>query len=118
MLDQEGIHNRTDFNLQIKRLAGTMPADPVETLLDVLSPLKGLKRDMGLALNPAKDRNRAIPLSRVANIVLVDSETRYKFRDALATYLNSHGLNSEQTFRTWLLRWSHNEALLQPYFAP
>lgn len=54
--------------------------------------------------------------NRVADVVLVDSATKYQFRDALASYLKTRGHAQETVLRSWLVRWSKNDALLGRYF--
>jgi hypothetical protein len=55
--------------------------------------------------------------NRVADVVLVDSATKYQFRDALASYLKTRDHAQEAVLRSWLVRWSKNDSLLGPYFA-
>jgi hexosaminidase len=117
LLDREGVHNLADYDVQIKRLAGSLPVEPVKTLLDVLIPIKGYRRLSGEGFNPPAERDAAPPLNRVADVVLVDSAAKYEFRNAVADYLKTHGAASEQTLRAWLQLWSRNDALLDPYLA-
>jgi hexosaminidase len=116
-LDREGVHNLVDYDAQVKRIAGGLPVEPVRTLLDVLTPIKGYQRLMAASFRRAVGADPNAPFDSVADIVLVDSATKYVFRDALATYLEKHDDASEQTLRSLLLLWSHNDALLKPYLA-
>ena len=115
MLDAEALHHKAGYDQRLKGFAGTLPVEPVATLLNVLSPQMGVKRLMHRSL--AAPGGSLMPLNRVADVVLVDSETKYQFRDALAKYLNTHDAASQQSLRSWLLLWSRNASALQPYFA-
>ena len=44
LLDRAGVHNLVDYREGVARIAGSDPVQPVENLLDVLTPLKGYKR--------------------------------------------------------------------------
>jgi hexosaminidase len=116
-LDREGVKNLADYDAQVRRLAGASPADPVKTLLDVLAPIKGYKRLMAAGMKRALGADPNAPFHSVADAVLVDSAAKYEFRDAVASWLKTHDAASEQTLRTWLVLWSRNDALLEPYFA-
>jgi hexosaminidase len=117
VLNREGVHNISDYTVQVDRLAGTLPAEPVRTLLDVLTSVKGYHR----LLEYGFKRSTGVPLpngfNRVADVVLVDSATKYQFRDAVASYLKMRDHGQEGVLRSWLMRWSKNDALLGIYFA-
>jgi hypothetical protein len=49
---------------------------------------------------------------RVADVVLIDSATKYEFRQALSLYLKSHDAAAEKVLRVWLLTGSKNDALV------
>jgi len=116
-LDREGLHNLSNYELQTKKLAGSLPVEPVRALLDVLTPVKGYKLVLSVMLNPAIDRNADLPLNSVADIVLVDSSVKQDFRVALGRYLQSHDAASEALLRARLLSWSVNSQQLAPYCA-
>jgi hexosaminidase len=116
-LDREGVHNLVDYDVQIKRIASDLPVEPVKTLLDVLTPIKGYKRLMAAGFKRALGADPNAPFNSVADVVLVDSATKYAFRNALAIWLKTHDAASEQSLRAWLVLWSRNDALLEPYFA-
>jgi hexosaminidase len=116
-LDQAGIDNLVDYNRQVRRVAGDLPSEPVKTLLDVLTPVKGVSRLMKLATIDPSKRDSMGPLNRVTDVVMVDSQTKYRFRRAVADYLQTHSPESEAVLRKWLALWLANDALLQRYFA-
>ncbi len=117
MLDHASVNNLVDYDRHIRRFAGPLPVGPVRTLLDVLSPVKGYRRLAGLMQRPANERNSLAPLDEVADVVMVDSATKYDFRWALADYLRTRSAASEGKLRNLLMLWANNDALLQPYFA-
>lgn len=116
-LDREGVHNLADYNEQVKRLAGRLPVEPVKTLLDVLTPLKGYKRHMLAGYIRATTGRDVVPFDHVADVVLVDSEAKREFRAALASWLKTHDATSEVALRGWLTLWAKNDAALAPYMA-
>ena len=117
VLDREGVHNLADYEQGVKRLAGALPVEPVRTLLDVLTPVKGYRRLMAAAFVHAAGGPGDPPLNRVADTVLVDSAAKYQFRDALSAWLKTHDAASLEKLRTCLELWSKNDALLAPYLA-
>ncbi|MEJ2007611.1 MAG: family 20 glycosylhydrolase [Acidobacteriota bacterium] len=117
MLDQAGVNNLVDYERQIRRFAGPLPAGPVKTLLDVLTPTRGYRRLFGLMQRPATERNSLAPLNTVADAVLADSAPKYEFRWALAAYLKTHSAASERKLRSMLTLWARNDERLAPYFA-
>lgn len=116
VLDREGVHNLVDYQQGVAKLAGTDAVEPVRTLLDVLTPLKGYKRLMSGGLHSAASRAGA-PLDQVADVVLVDSETKYRFRAEVADFLARHDAASTQKLRAWLELWSENDARLRASIA-
>ncbi|MGA7523410.1 MAG: beta-N-acetylhexosaminidase [Acidobacteriaceae bacterium] len=117
LLDREGVHNLSDYTVQVHRLAGTRPTEPVSTLLNVLTPVKGYHRLMAYGFRRLAGGPLPTGFNRVADVVLVDSATKYQFRDALASYLKTRDRAQEADLRVWLKRWSKNDAALRPYFA-
>jgi hypothetical protein len=88
----------------------------VKTLLDALTPVKGYRRSMAYGFKRAAGVPLPSGFNQVADVVLVDSATKYQFRDALASYLKTHDHAQETVLRSWLVRWSKNDALLGRYF--
>jgi hexosaminidase len=117
VLNRDGVHNISDYTVQVDRLAGTMPTEPVKTLLDVLTSVKGYRRSMAYGFKRATGVPLPSGFHRVADVILVDSATKYQFRDALASYLKTRDHAQEAVLRSWLVRWSKNDALLGPYFS-
>ncbi len=114
VLDREGVHNLTDYTSGVQQLARPLPSEPVRTLLDVLTPIKGYKRLMIKGLNPAG--GPAAPFNQVADVVLCDSQVKYRFRAAVTTYLATHDAASASALRTWLSLWQQNDRRLSPYW--
>lgn len=116
LLDREGVHNLADYREGVARIAVTGPVGPVKHLLDVLTPLKGYKRLMAGGLQAAAMRSTQ-PLDQVADVVLVDSRTKYLFRSEVKSFLATHDRFSAQDIRIWLNVWAKNDALLEPKIA-
>lgn len=116
VLDREGLHNLVDYNQGVAQLAAAGPVEPVRTLLDVLTPLKGYKRLMSGGLHSLQDP-AGHPLDQAADVALVDSAARYQFRTAVAAFLAAPDAASAQAVRTWLTLWMQNDARLQPVAA-
>ena len=118
LLNREGVHNLVDYEQGIARIAGSDPTKPVETLLAVLTPLKGYKRLLSGGITEAyKARMAGAPLDKVADVVRVDSAEKYRFRAAVSAFLAKHDQASAQEIRTSLEAWAQNNALVQPFMA-
>jgi hexosaminidase len=117
LLDRAGVHNLVDYREGVARIAGSDPVQPVENLLDVLTPLKGYKRFIAEVLLAGSSDTGLGPLDQVADVVLVDSEAKYRFRAAVAAFLAQPDKASALIVRTWLKLWSANDELLKPTIA-
>lgn len=115
VLDAAGVAQLREYHAGVARLAAGGPTEPVQTLLDVLTPLKGYKRLMsrvGAMQNPNPP-----PLTSAADVALVDSAAKYQFRAAVAGFLAHRNADSAAAVRTWLERWKNNWGALQPVAA-
>jgi len=116
VLDRVGVAHLREYHAGVARLAAGGPIEPVQTLLDVLTPLKGYKRLMAGGLHSAQDRITQ-PLDSAADVALVDSAARYEFRAAVAQFLERRDAESSAVVRGWLERWKANDAQLAPEVA-
>jgi hexosaminidase len=118
-LDEAGVDHLGAYERKIRRLAGGNPADvaPVRTLVDVLTPVKGLTRLLGLLMLPPRRYSLTAPLERVVDAAQIDSRARFEFRTAVAAYLAARTKESEAAVRLRLLDWAGNHARLETIIA-
>ena len=86
----------------------------MQTLADVVEPLKGYKRDDFAASPPTS----LSPLNRLVDASRPESETARQFALTVDDFLG--GVNKAQNeaeLRRWLTKWRDNDAVLKPLIA-
>jgi hypothetical protein len=74
-------------------------------LLSILSPIKGYRRLMTRMLSPQKTQVENI--NQLADILPVDSEKKWAFREKVSEYLSSHSEVSKVQIMGTLLAWKN-----------
>jgi hexosaminidase len=115
-LDQQGLDTISAYQRQIRRMAGTLPAAPLEDFLNVLTPTPGFGRLFAMVSLPAYQRDSYSPLNGVDDLLLVDSETEFAFHIALKRWRQTHDPGQERILRGYLSRWAACTEVLRPYF--
>ena len=101
----------------VSRFSAGFSYAEVKNLLDVLTPVKGFKRQFGLLALPESYVYPLAPLVRAADITLVDPPEKWSFRSLVIEYLHTKNPEAEKAIREQLIIWSDNYKRLQPLFA-
>jgi len=116
-LDARGLQHLSNYERALRRLTNGAPTEHLRTLTDVLTPVRGYRKLVGLMMKGPQGAYQTTPLTSVSDIVFVDSETKRKFRQLIKTFLVNHDKNAENSIRALLTAWQQNDALLQPLLA-
>jgi hexosaminidase len=100
-LDQLGLTHRSGYLPMLRRLAGSDPVEPLNTLADVLTPAT-----FGQRIRTQK-YTQLTPLDRLVDAARPESQTARAFA-ALVDRMD------REQIRIWLIRWRDNDALLRP----
>jgi hexosaminidase len=115
-LDERGIQHIADYERALRRYASDR-SQLLQTLTDVLTPVKGYKRLFAQMMMPESMSYQSAPLIQISDIVPVDSKVKWAFRAAVKSYLEHRDTISENLIRKYLVLWRDNNAQLQPLFA-
>lgn len=111
-LDEQGLQHLSAYESGLRRLAGNVDPSALRTLVDVLTPLKGYKNLFSRFSQPARLANNRAPLISLGDIIPVDSETKRKFRNSVAAYLQTRDPAKAAQIRAQLRAWEVNHARL------
>jgi hexosaminidase len=115
-LDERGIQHIADYQRALRRYANDN-FQSLETLADVLTPVKGYKKLFAQMMMPEGMSYQSAPLIQISDIVFVDSKVKWAFRTAVKSYLEHKDTISEDLVRKYLVLWKDNNARLQSLFA-
>jgi hexosaminidase len=114
-LEWLGLTHRAYYRKMLQRIAG--PATPEEfaalkTLADVVEPVKDYTREETATAEPTS----LTPLNRVVDAIPLESDAGRHFSELVDKFLASscHDEASGAAIRSWLTRWSQNDAAFSP----
>jgi hexosaminidase len=116
-LDEQGLNHISNYERALRLLTGGTPTMRLQTLTDVLTPVKGYRKLMASMFKPAQATYQTTPLTSVSDIVFVDSKTKREFRMLVKSYLENHDKKAEEQIRACLQVWQKNDDQLEPLFA-
>jgi hexosaminidase len=116
-LDEQGLSHISNYERALRRLTNGAPIENLQTLTDVLAPVKGYRKLMAAMFKPAQATFQTTALTNVSDIVFVDSETKRKFRRLVQIYLEKKDKNAEEQIKAYLISWQQNDGLLKLVFA-
>lgn len=116
-LDEQGLNHISNYERALRRLTNNEPTQHLQTLTDVLVPVKGYKKLMAVMFKPSQASYQTTPLTSVSDIVFADSETKRKFRALVKLYLEKHDKNAEDGIKAYLVAWQQNDTYMKPLFA-
>ena len=115
-LAESGLMHQANYERMVRRFADGYDYYATKNLLDILTPVKGYKRLLGLMTLPEYYTYPNAPLVRAADIAMVDPPGKWAFRNLVTEYLRSKSPASENAIRKQLNLWSANHQLLKPLF--
>ena len=95
-LEWLGLTHRSSYYTMLQRLAGGDPLEPLQTLADVVEPVKGYQRSR------YQKYTQQTPLNRLVDAARPESNVAREF-----------AAMDRKQMRRWLLRWSANDAALE-----
>jgi hexosaminidase len=107
-LDEAGLQHIGNYERALRRYTGGGDISSLKTLTDLLTPIKGYKKLFQQAFTSEIPYHQTSPLIEVSDVVFVDSEQRWKFREALQSYLKNKDAFSEKILLDFLNRWESN----------
>ena len=114
-LDEQGLQLIADYERGVRRISNGHFGE-VKTLTDVLTPVKGLKKLFAQLMKPEALTYPPNPLTEVSDIVPVDSRVKWKFREAVKSFLINKDTLSENIIRNYLQQWQNNHEQLKSLF--
>jgi hexosaminidase len=115
-LDEQGLNHLTNYERALRRLTNGEPTEHLQTLTDVLSPVKGYKKLISGMMKAPQAAYQTTPLTSVSDIIPTDPATKRKFRALVKLYLEKHDKNTGEAIKAYLLAWKQNDTYLGPLF--
>ncbi|PWT97442.1 MAG: beta-hexosaminidase [Bacteroidetes bacterium] len=115
-LDESGLNHIISYERSVRRLAEGMDPEPVKTLTDVLTTVKGYRKMFGKMGKPEGYTFQTAPMIAVSDIIPVDSEKKRNFRNQVVKVLHQNDSTTVSALRDQLIAWRDNDAKLQNYF--
>jgi hexosaminidase len=109
-LDAYGVTQNTNYDVMLRRIAGTVDISALRTLVDVVEPVKGYSR----ANLAASEPTAMTPLNRVVDAAHPESATARRFSALVDAFLSGAKPETEPQIRALLTEWKGNSDKLQP----
>jgi len=109
-LDAYGVTQNTNYEVMLRRIAGTDDISALRTLVDVVEPVKGYSRAKLAGAEPTA----LTPLNRVVDAARPESATARQFSGLVGEFLSGANPDAEPQIRAWLAEWKDNPKKLQP----
>lgn len=115
-LDEQGLNHLTNYERALRRLTNGGSTEHLQTLTDVLTPVKGYKKLIAGMMKPPQAAYQTTPLTSVSDLIPTDPATKRKFRALVKLYLEKKDKNAEDAIRDYLQTWKQNDNYLKPLF--
>ena len=110
-LDAYGLTQNTQYEVMLRRMAGSSDTSALRTLVDVLEPVKGYERGARASVPPTS----LTPLNRAIDAARPESETARKFSELINQFVAGKiEPGTEKQIRSLLERWRDNDGRLRP----
>jgi hexosaminidase len=109
-LDAYGVTQNTNYDVMLRRIAGTEDISALRTLVDVVEPVKGYSR----ANLAASEPTAMTPLNRVVDAADPESAAARRFSALVDAFLSGAKPDAEPQIRALLAKWKDNSDKLQP----
>jgi len=112
-LEEHGLMHEKNYSMMLRRLVQDRNVLPLQTLVDIVEPVKGYNRGR---LRP---HNSLSPLTRVVDVARPDARVGREFRRSVDRYIANPGANAKEVegIRTCLEMWRDNKEALAPVIA-
>jgi len=111
-LELLGLTHRSEPTEMLHRMLGSDEIASLRTLANVLEPVKDYTR----AESIKRPADNSVPLNHLVDAVSPESDVARNFRDLVQAFIKSgyKDQESERQIRSWLTKWSENDAKLHP----
>jgi len=109
-LETTGVTHRSSYRPMLERIAGSTDIDALQTLADVVEPVKNYRR------GSLMKQTQQTPLNRLVDAARPESDTARDFNNLVTRYLASKSPQDAASIRAKLIVWRDNNARLQPLF--
>jgi hexosaminidase len=108
-LDAYGVTQNTNYDVMLRRIAGTDDISALRTLVDVVEPVKGYSRPNLAVTEPTA----LTPLNRVVDAARPESAVARQFSGLVDEFLSGAKPDTEPQIRALLAAWKDNQEKLQ-----
>ncbi len=110
-LDAYGVTHNTNYDVMLRRIAGTEDISALRSLVDVVEPVKGYSRENLAASEPTA----LTPLNRVVDAARPESTVARRFSALVREFVSGHVKpGTEPQIRALLAEWRDNQEMLRP----
>jgi hexosaminidase len=109
-LDAYGVTQNTNYDVMLRLIAGTDDIAALQTLVDVVEPVKGYSRPNLAGTEPTA----LTPLNRVVDAAHPESATARRFSALVDAFLSGAKPEAEPQIRALLTEWKDNQEKLRP----
>jgi hexosaminidase len=110
-LDAYGVTHNTNYDVMLRRIAGTDDISALRSLVDVIEPVKGYSRENLAASEPTA----LAPLNRVVDAARPESAVARRFSALVREFVSGHVKpGTEPQIRALLSEWRDNQEMLRP----
>ena len=114
-LDVMGLRHLSAYENALRLYSTEENYASLKTLADILTPIKGYKKLFARMMVSPRLFYQSAAQTEISDIIPVDSEIRWKFRNAVNSYLKDKNADSEKLIRQWLNSWKANNEQLEIY---
>jgi len=114
-LDVLGIRHRSAYENALRLYSNDESYASLKVLTDVLTPIKGYKKLFARMTVSPRLFYQSAPQIEISDIIPVDSETKWNFRNAVRSFLQNKDAASEKKIREWLNSWKDNHVQLEGF---
>jgi hexosaminidase len=116
-LEESGLQHKAEYIQSLKRLANSDSITTLKCFTDLLEPVKGYKKLFARFTMQESATFQTAPLSEISDIIPVDQQTKWEFRDAVQSWITHKDSLSAKRIMVWLKQWQQINTDLQPLFS-
>jgi hexosaminidase len=110
-LDAYGLTHNTNYDLMLKRLAGSDNVSTLRTLANMVEPVKGYSREALATTEPTS----LMPLNRLVDVAHPESAEARRFSALVNAFVSARiKPGTEAQIRAMLMKWRDNDGKLRP----
>ncbi|WP_346857923.1 beta-N-acetylhexosaminidase [uncultured Draconibacterium sp.] len=112
-LEELGLNHRLNAKRWIKVWANGTSIEAPYSVYECLAPFQGYRRLATTMMMPANYKYETVPLVNLPDLVEVDSEVEWQFRNQVKQYLENNNPDSKTQIENQLNKWKEASILLQ-----